>query len=269
MPTDTMLESPLPNNLDAERSVLGAIMLDNNALNPAIENLRPKISFWINIAAFSLQMIALGEAQQAIDLITLTEELHRLRRSRRFRRRSLSRFSRRRHAPRLQRGALRPHRQRKSDPAQSHSHDPQHPACARSKPKKAPTPFSTTPNLQIFALAEDRVSAGLIPIKDIVRDNFERLERIFREGKSITGVPPATAELDKLTSGFQPSELLIFAARPSQGKTALALNLAENMAIRSGHPWPFSASKCRKSRCCNVSLPPSRRSTPTNFAPAI
>src|SRR5205814_368130 len=80
----------------------------------------------------------------------------------------------------------------------------------------------------IFALAEDRVRAGLIPVKDIVRDNFERLERIFKEGKSVTGVPTAYTELDKLTSGLQPSEVLILAARPSQGKTALALNLMEN-----------------------------------------
>ena len=86
----------------------------------------------------------------------------------------------------------------------------------------------------IFALAEDRVKAGLIPIKDIVRDNFERLEKIFREGKSITGIPTGYVELDKLLSGLQASELLILAARPSQGKTALALNLAENIAIRGG-----------------------------------
>jgi replicative DNA helicase len=88
----------------------------------------------------------------------------------------------------------------------------------------------------IFELAEDRVKAGLISVKDIVRDNFERLEKIFKEGKSITGIPTGYVELDKLTSGLQPSELLILAARPSQGKTALALNLAENIAIRAGQP---------------------------------
>src|SRR5439155_12912789 len=88
----------------------------------------------------------------------------------------------------------------------------------------------------IFALAEDRVRAGLISVKDIVRDNFERLEKIFREGKSITGIPTGYIELDKLTSGLQSSELLILAARPSQGKTALALNLAENIGIRGGQP---------------------------------
>ena len=88
----------------------------------------------------------------------------------------------------------------------------------------------------IFALAEDRVKAGLVSIKDVVKDNFERLERIFREGKSITGISTGYGELDKLLSGLQPSELIILAARPSQGKTALALNFAENIAIRGGEP---------------------------------
>ena len=71
----TILEKPLPNNLDAERSVLGAILLDNNALNAAIENLRPEDFFHDHHRRIFTQMISLGEAQQAIDLITLTEEI--------------------------------------------------------------------------------------------------------------------------------------------------------------------------------------------------
>ena len=77
MPTDATLEKPLPNNLDAERSVLGAILLDNNALNPAIEHLRPEDFFLDQHRRVFTQMISLGEGQQAIDLVTLTEELNR------------------------------------------------------------------------------------------------------------------------------------------------------------------------------------------------
>src|SRR5260370_30750793 len=62
------------------------------------------------------------------------------------------------------------------------------------------------------------------------------MEEIFREGETISGISRGYSEVDKLTSGLQPSELLILAARPSQGKTALALNLMENIAIRGGHP---------------------------------
>src|SRR6202167_1701915 len=77
MPVETTLEKPLPNNLDGERSVLGAILLDNNALNAAIENLRPEDFFLDQHRRVFTQMISLGETQQAIDLVTLTEELHR------------------------------------------------------------------------------------------------------------------------------------------------------------------------------------------------
>src|SRR5712692_11708493 len=77
MPSEATLEKPLPNNLDAERSVLGAVILDNNALNAAIENLKPEDFFLDQHRRVFTQMIALGESQQAIDLVTLTEELHR------------------------------------------------------------------------------------------------------------------------------------------------------------------------------------------------
>jgi replicative DNA helicase len=235
MPVDATLEKPLPNNLDAERSVLGAILLDNHALNPAIEHLRPEDFFLDQHRRVFTQMIALGEVQQAIDLVTLTEELNR--------------------KGDLEASGGAPYLASLADGMPKVSNIEHY---ARIVKEKAilRNLIHTTHNIQqrafegedgadaildgaesdIFALAEDRVRVGLLPIKDIVRDNFERLERIFREGKSITGIPTGYVELDKLTSGLQPSELLILAARPSQGKTALALNLMENIAIRGGHP---------------------------------
>ena len=235
MAVDSTLEKPLPSNLDAERSVLGAILLDNKALNPAVEHLRPEDFFMEQHRRVFTQMIALGESQQAIDLVTLTEELHR--------RGDLEASG---GAPYL--AALADGMPRVSN-VEHYARIVKEKAMLRNL-------IHATHNIQqrafegedgadaildnaessIFALAEDRVRAGLIPVKDIVRDNFERLERIFREGKSITGVATGYGELDKLTSGLQPSELLILAARPSQGKTALALNLAENISIRAGHP---------------------------------
>jgi replicative DNA helicase len=231
----TTLEKPLPNNLDAERSVLGAILLDNNALNTAIETLRPDDFFLDQHRRVFTQMIALAEVQQAIDLITLTEELHR--------------------RGDLEAAGGAPYLASLADGMPKVSNVEHYARIVKEKAMLRNL-IHTTHNIQqrafegedgadmildnaessIFELAEDRVKAGLISVKDIVRDNFERLERIFKEGKSITGIPTGYVELDKLTSGFQPSELLILAARPSQGKTALALNLAENIAIRAGQP---------------------------------
>src|SRR5437879_11774310 len=77
MPSESILEKPLPHNLESERYVLRAVILYNNALNAAIENLKAEDFFLDQHRRVFTQMIALGEAQQAIDLITLTEELHR------------------------------------------------------------------------------------------------------------------------------------------------------------------------------------------------
>src|SRR5258708_972512 len=227
MPSEATLEKPLPNNLDAERSVLGAVILDNNALNAAIENLKPEDFFLDQHRRVFTQMIALGEAQQAIDLITLTEELHR--------------------RGDLEAAGGAPYLASLADGMPRVSNVEHY---ARIVKEKAilRNLIHTTHNIQqrafegedgadaildnaessIFQLAEDRVRAGLIPIKEIVDSSRERLEKIFREGKSISGISTGYGELDKLTSGFQPSELLILAARPSQGKTAPALNPADN-----------------------------------------
>jgi replicative DNA helicase len=235
MPVDTSLERALPNNLDAERSILGAILLDNNALNAAIEALKAEDFFLPQHRHVFNRMIALGESQQAIDLVTLTEELHR---SGELEASGgapylasladgMPRVSNVEHYARIvKEKAILRNLIHTAHNIQQHAFDGEEGADA----------ILDSAESSIFAIAEDRVKAGLISVKDIVRDNFERLEKIFREGKSVTGIPTGYGELDRLLSGLQPSELIILAARPSQGKTALALNLMENVAIRSGRP---------------------------------
>ena len=235
MLVDATLERPMPSNLDAERSILGAILLDNNALNTAIEALKPDDFFIPQHRSIFIEMMALGEAQHAIDLVTLTEELHR--------------------RGELESSGGAPYLASLVDGVPRVSNVEHYARIVKEKAMLRNL-IHATHNIQqrafdgedgadtildnaessIFALAEDRVKAGLLPIKDIVRDNFERLEKIFREGKSVTGISTGYGELDKLLSGLQPSELIILAGRPSQGKTALALNMAENIAIRGGLP---------------------------------
>jgi replicative DNA helicase len=235
MPADSTLERPLPNNLDAERSILGAILLDNNALNTAIEALKAEDFFLPQHRHVFQQMMALGEAQHAIDLVTLTEELHRV--------------------GELEAAGGAPYLASLVDGVARVSNVEHYARIVKEKAMLRNLIHATDKIKQsafegedgadaildgaessIFALAEDRVKAGLLPIKEIVHESFDRLERIFREGKSITGISTGYSELDKLLSGLQPSELIILAARPSQGKTALALNFAENIAIRGGLP---------------------------------
>ncbi|HMD42980.1 MAG TPA: replicative DNA helicase [Candidatus Acidoferrum sp.] len=232
---ETALERPLPSNIDAEKSILGAILLDNNVLNTAIESLKAEDFFLPHHRRIFTQMIVLGESQRAIDFVTLTEELQRK-----------GELEASGGAPYL--ASLVDGMPRVSN-VEHYAHIVKEKAILRNlihathsiqqramEAEAGADEILDNAESSIFALAEDRVKAGLISIKDIVRDNFERLERIFREGKSVTGISTGYGELDKLLSGLQPSELIILAARPSQGKTALALNLAENIAIRRGLP---------------------------------
>src|SRR5262252_8256836 len=204
MATETTLEKPLPNNLEAERSVLGAIILDNHALNAAMETLRAEDFFLPQHQRVFTHMIALGESQQAIDLVTLTDELH--------------------NKGELEASGGAPYLSSLADGVPRVSNVEHYARIVKEKAilrnlihathsiqqralegEEGADAILDNAESSIFALAEDRVKAGLLPIKDIVRDNFDRLEKIFREGKSITGISTGYGELDKLLSGLQPS----------------------------------------------------------------
>jgi replicative DNA helicase len=230
MAHETTLERPLPQNLDAERSVLGAILLDNHSLNNALEKLKPEDFFQNMHQIIFTQMIELGERQQAIDLVTLADQLHR--------RGQLEAAGGAAYLAQLVDGVPRvghmEHYARiiKEKSLLRHlihaTHEIQQTAMEADED---PDAILDRAESSIFQLAEDRVRVGLVPMKDVVRDNIERLERTITEGKRITGLATGYAQLDNLTSGLQPSELIILAARPSAGKTAMALNIAENTAL--------------------------------------
>ncbi len=87
---------------------------------------------------------------------------------------------------------------------------------------------------RIFTISQERRETGFIRIKEMLWPTMERIETLHKSGKAITGVPSGFGDLDELTSGFQPSELIIVAARPSMGKTAFCLNVAAHAAVE-GH----------------------------------
>ncbi|MDO8955669.1 MAG: replicative DNA helicase [Deltaproteobacteria bacterium] len=88
----------------------------------------------------------------------------------------------------------------------------------------------------IFEISEDRVRPSFFPIKDIIKASFKTIENLYEKKQLITGVPTGFTKLDDLTSGLQPSDLIIVAGRPSMGKTALALNITQHAAIEGGIP---------------------------------
>ena len=231
----TSLERPMPHHMEAERSILGAVLIDNNALNAAIEILKPEDFFHDHHRRIYQQMISLGETQQAIDLVTLTDQLHRSG--------ELESSGGPAYIAQLMDGV--PHvtniehyarivKEKSLLRALIHAtHSIQQQALEAEEDADA---ILDRAESAIFQLAEDRVRSGLVGVRDVVRENFERISQIFNEGKRITGLSTGYHQLDNLTSGLQNSELLILAARPSMGKTALALNIAENVAVRGNKP---------------------------------
>ncbi len=88
----------------------------------------------------------------------------------------------------------------------------------------------------IFEISEKRVRPSFYPIREIVKESFATIEKLFRKKELVTGVPSGFKELDRMTAGFQPSDLIIIAGRPSMGKTAFCLDVAEYAAINNKIP---------------------------------
>jgi replicative DNA helicase len=98
----------------------------------------------------------------------------------------------------------------------------------------------------IFSLAERRIRNSYFPLKEIIKKNIETIERFQEYREAVSGVASHYKDLDKITAGFQKSDLIILAARPSMGKTALSLNIARNAALESGVPIGFFSLEMSK-----------------------
>jgi replicative DNA helicase len=89
---------------------------------------------------------------------------------------------------------------------------------------------------RIFAVGEDRFKGQMLSMKDQVMEAIESIEKLYERKGGITGISTGFVEFDRMTSGMHPSEMIVIAARPSMGKTALAMNIAEHVAIQEKRP---------------------------------
>jgi replicative DNA helicase len=90
----------------------------------------------------------------------------------------------------------------------------------------------------IFQISERKYKPSFFAVRDLVMENVKTIERLFQKKQAVTGLPTGFVELDKLTSGLQPSDLIIVAGRPSMGKTAFCLNIAQYVALTDGGSAP-------------------------------
>ena len=99
----------------------------------------------------------------------------------------------------------------------------------------------------VFDLAQARVSQDFFHIEGLLKESFERITALYEQGADVTGVPSGFRAIDQLTSGFQPGNLVILAARPGMGKSGLALCMAANLAVRAETPVALFTPEMSKS----------------------
>jgi replicative DNA helicase len=228
--TDYSLAHTLPANVEAERSILGAILLDNLAYNEAAEHLKAEDFSLDSHRRIFTRMVDLAESSRPIDMITLVEELDRRKELEAIGdvgyvsglvdgvpdRPSIEHYIKIVRDKALLRGLIHA-----ANAAISRASDQSDPA----------EEILNDAESAIFQLSENRIGRGFVGVQEIVKESFGSVDALLQRGQRITGLATHYTDLDEMTSGFQRSDLIIIAARPSMGKTAFAMNIAENASI--------------------------------------
>jgi replicative DNA helicase len=224
--------STLPANVEAERSILGAILLDNFAYNQAAEHLRSDDFSLDSHRRIYARMVDLAESSRPIDMITLIEELER--------HKDLHAIGDVAYVSSLvdgvpERPSIEHYVKIVRDKAMLRGLiSAANTAIARASDRlgdESAEDVISDAEAAIFQLSEKRIGRGFMGIQEIVRESFGSVDQLLQRGQRITGLATHYSALDEMTSGLQRSDLVIIAARPSMGKTAFAMNIAENAAI--------------------------------------
>ena len=236
---DPFFDKGLPSNVEAERSILGAILLDNAVCNQAIELLRRDDFFLDSHRRIFDKMVVLIERLMPIDLITLSDEL---RRAGEFEQIGGATYiaSLIDGVPRTD--TIEPYAKlvkQKSMLRKLISASQQIVSLAFEEEDDADVIIDKAEQM-IFQIAEDRVRQGFQYIGDVAHRRLEQIEQMAGRPEMITGVPTGFTDFDRMTSGLQRQELIVIAARPSMGKTALALNMAQYAAKNANVVGIFS-----------------------------
>ncbi|MCJ7726492.1 MAG: replicative DNA helicase [Acidimicrobiia bacterium] len=223
-----------PHNLEAEESVLGAVMLSADAANEALERLKPEDFYKPAHQSIFDAITRLYDGNQPIDAITVSDALRR--------------------TEQLDRVGGVEYLTALLERVPSTSNVDYYAAIvdetsARRRLMKAGAEVSAlamqsdrpieevvdAAEARVFAVAERQVGDGLVAVGPMLQQALEKMEELGTRGSELTGVPTGFRDLDKMLAGLQPANLIVVAARPSMGKSALALNIAENVA-QGGSP---------------------------------
>lgn len=233
--TDFALQRVPPQNVEAERSVLGGILIDNNSIARVLETLSVDGSDFYREAHRKLfrLMVGLFDSQTPIDIITVTDALKTSD--------ALDAVGGLSYL-----GALA-----ESTPTAANIGYYARIVKEKSVLRRLITAsteiingcyeggeslddFLDDAEKLIFQIAHEKEKRSFYPLKEIIKDTFHAIEQLYEKKEHLTGIPSGFKDLDKLTAGLQRSDLIIIAGRPSMGKTAFCLNIAQNAAADHG-----------------------------------
>ncbi len=231
MASDMSLEKNLPNNLEAERSILGAILLDDKAIFTVLETLKSQDFYLEGHRRIFEKMSLLTTRSRPIDLVTLKDELQRSDELESAGGAAylasltdgLPRAINIEHYAQIVREKATLRRLIQiSNEIMTRSYQSEEPA----------TEILEQIERAIFELAGQQFRTGFSPIDPLVSAVYKQIEEVSNRKTLVTGVETGFAELDKMTAGLHPADLIIIAARPGLGKTSLALNISQHVAIK-------------------------------------
>ena len=248
--TSSMILSRVPpQNVDAEKSVLGAMLLDKDAILMAEDKLTPEDFYREADAVIFKAILNLSHRGEPADILTVTEELKRMGRLddvggvlyiNELPMNVISPKSIDRHADivagkaKLRRlidaaGIIAEEAYSEQDTVEDITDNAEKSILEVTRDERK------SDFMPIGEVHEDERKSDFMPIGEAVQNDLEEISRKFRNKETITGIATGFPSLDALTSGFQKGDFIIVAARPSMGKTAFVLNMAKNMSISSAH----------------------------------
>ncbi|GJM44706.1 MAG: replicative DNA helicase [Gemmatimonadota bacterium] len=234
-----------PQALEAERAVLAAMMLDETAVTVAVQ-IVTELDFYRpahrEIAGAIYRMF---EKNEAVDLITLTEELKTAG--------NLEKVGGEIALAELLGGAVT------AANVEFHARIVREKSLLRQmiraaaeiseeayEPPDDVASFVDRAEHKMFEISEAGPRKGFVAVKDLLHDSFEQIEKLYNEKRLVTGVPTGFLDLDTATAGFQKSDFIVIAARPSMGKTAFTLNVAEHVTVEHKIPVAFFSLEMSK-----------------------
>ncbi len=232
---DATLDKLPPQNIEAEQSVLGAILLDNSALTTSLELLSYEDFYKDSHRKIFTAMIELFEKNEPIDIITLTDHLKK--------KNDLDAVGGTSYITALV--SFVP----TSANIRYHCKIVREKGMMRGLIRSVTDIASNVYNGEldadelmdfaektVFDLSDRRIKASFVSLKEVIKDSFQMIEHLYDRKETITGVPSGFKELDELTTGFQRSDLIIIGGRPSMGKTAFSLNIAQHVGVNMNEP---------------------------------